>query len=152
VFLQGLNSPFGMVLVGQDLYVADTDAVLRFPYRDGQTQITEPGVKVVDLPAGPINHHWTKNIIASRDGSRLYVTVGSNSNVAENGVDKEVGRAAILEIDPVTGRSRLFASGLRNPNGLAWQPNNGPLWTAVNERDELGSDLVPDYMTAVKDG
>jgi glucose/arabinose dehydrogenase len=152
VFLQGLNSPFGMVLVGSDLYVADTDAVLRFPYRDGQTQISEPGVKVADLPAGPINHHWTKNIIASRDGSRLYVTVGSNSNVGENGLDKEVNRAAILEIDPQSGRSRVFASGLRNPNGLAWQPQTGALWTAVNERDELGSDLVPDYMTSVKDG
>jgi glucose/arabinose dehydrogenase len=152
VFLQGLNSPFGMALVGHDLYVADTDAVLRFPYNDGQTQINAPGVKVVDLPAGPINHHWTKNIIASRDGSRLYVTVGSNSNVAENGMDKEIDRAAILEIDPSSGRSRVFASGLRNPNGLAWQPQNGVLWTAVNERDELGSDLVPDYMTSVKDG
>jgi glucose/arabinose dehydrogenase len=152
VFLKGLNSPFGMTLVGRDLYVADTDAVLRFPYKDGETQITAPGAKVVDLPAGPINHHWTKNIIASRDGSRLYVTVGSNSNVGENGEDKEVHRAAILEIDPATGGSRIFASGLRNPNGLGWQPQSGVLWTTVNERDEIGSDLVPDYMTSVKDG
>jgi len=152
VFLEGLNSPFGMVLVGHDLYVANTDAVMRFPYRDGATQITQPGAKVVDLPAGPINHHWTKNIIASRDGSRLYVTVGSNSNVGENGMDKEEQRAAILEVDPATGSSRVFASGLRNPNGLGWQPQSGALWTAVNERDEIGSDLVPDYMTAVKDG
>lgn len=152
VFLQGLNSPFGMTLVGHDLYVADTDAIVRFPYRDGETQITAPGVKVIDLPAGPINHHWTKNVIASRDGSRLYVTVGSNSNVGENGMEKEDRRAAILEIDLVTGSSRVFASGLRNPNGLAWQPQSGALWTVVNERDEIGSDLVPDYMTAVQDG
>jgi len=152
VFVQGLNSPFGMTLVGHDLYVADTDAVLRFPYKDGETQITTPGVKVVDLPAGPINHHWTKNIIASRDGSRLYVTVGSNSNVGENGEANEEHRAAILEVDPATGSSRVFASGLRNPNGLDWQTQTGELWTTVNERDEIGSDLVPDYMTSVKDG
>ena len=152
VFLGGLNSPFGMALVGRDLYVADTDAVLRFPYKGGETQITGPGVKVVDLPAGPINHHWTKNIIASRDGSRLYVTVGSNSNVGENGVDSEDHRAAILEVNPAAGSSRVFASGLRNPNGLGWQPQSGALWTVVNERDEIGSDLVPDYMTSVKDG
>ena len=152
VFLQGLNSPFGMVLVGHDLYVADTDAVLRFAYKDGETQITSPGVKVVDLPAGPINHHWTKNIVASHDGSRLYVTVGSNSNVGENGEENEARRAGILEVDPATGNSRVFASGLRNPNGLDWQPQSGALWTAVNERDEIGSDLVPDYMTSVQDG
>jgi len=151
-FLEGLNSPFGMVLVGHDLYVANTDSIMRFPYNDGDTKITAPGVKVANLPAGPINHHWTKNIIASPDGSRLYVTVGSNSNVAENGMDKEVDRAAILEVDPATGRSRVFASGLRNPNDLAWQPQSGALWTAVNERDEIGSDLVPDYMTSLKDG
>jgi glucose/arabinose dehydrogenase len=152
LFLQGLNSPFGMTLVGRDLYVATTDALVRFPYRDGNMQITEPGVKVVDLPAGQPNHHWTKNVIASRDGLRLYVTVGSNSNVGENGLGQEVDRAAILEVDPATGRRRVFASGLRNPNGLAWQPQSGALWTVVNERDELGSDLVPDYMTAVKEG
>jgi glucose/arabinose dehydrogenase len=151
-FLSGLNSPFGMALVGNALYVADTDALLRFDYQDGQTEIRKPGVKVVDLPAGPINHHWTKNVIASADGSRLYVTVGSNSNVGENGMENEIGRAAILEIDPKTGQSRIFASGLRNPNGLDWQPQSGMLWTAVNERDELGSDLVPDYMTSVKEG
>ena len=152
VFLEGLNSPFGMTLVGPDLYVANTDGIVRFPYRDGVTEITEPGLKIADLPAGPINHHWTKNVIANRDGSRLYVTVGSNSNVAERGMDNEDRRAAILEIDPATGDSRVFASGLRNPNGLAWQPQSGALWTAVNERDEIGSDLVPDYMTSVKDG
>ncbi len=152
VFLQGLNSPFGMALVGHDLYVANTDALMRFPYNGGETQITARGVKVVDLPAGPINHHWTKNVIASRDGARLYVTVGSNSNVAENGMANEVNRAAILEVDPASGRAGVFASGMRNPNGLAWQPQSGALWTTVNERDELGSDLVPDYMTSVKDG
>jgi glucose/arabinose dehydrogenase len=151
-FLAGLNSPFGMALVGSDLYVANTDAIVRFRYAEGATRITEPGVKVADLPAGPINHHWTKNVIASRDGSRLYATVGSNSNVGENGIDKEENRAAILEIDRATGRTRLFASGLRNPNGMDFEPKTGVLWTVVNERDELGSDLVPDYLTAVKDG
>ncbi len=152
VFLDGLHSPFGMALVGSDFYVADTDALLRFPYREGETRIVAPGVKVTDLPAGPINHHWTKNVIASPDGSKLYVTVGSNSNVGENGMAVEEGRAAIWEVDSATGRHRIFASGLRNPNGLAWQPATGALWTVVNERDELGSDLVPDYMTAVRDG
>jgi len=152
VFLQGLNSPFGMTLIGGDLYVANTDAIMRFPYVDGATQITQPGTKVTDLPAGPLNHHWTKTLIASRDGSRLYVTVGSNSNVGENGLDKEEGRAAIWEVDPTSGQKRLFASGLRNPNGMAWEPQTGALWTVVNERDELGSDLVPDYLTSVKDG
>jgi glucose/arabinose dehydrogenase len=152
VFLQGLNSPFGMTLVGSILYVANTDAIMSFPYTTGDIQITAAGVKVVDLPAGKINHHWTKNVIASKDGSRLYVTVGSNSNVGENGMENEVSRAAILEIDPALGRAREFASGLRNPNGLAWQPDSGLLWTAVNERDEIGSDLVPDYMTSVQDG
>ncbi len=152
VFLQGLNSPFGMTLVGSDLYVANTDSLVRFPYRTGETQLIEPGVKVLDLPAGSINHHWTKNVLASQDGSRLYVTVGSNSNVGENGMENEVNRAAIWEVEPATGRSRIFASGLRNPNGLAWQPQSGALWTTVNERDEIGSDLVPDYMTSVKDG
>jgi glucose/arabinose dehydrogenase len=151
-FLQGLNSPFGMALVGPALYVANTDALMRFTYRAGDMQITTPGEKVAELPAGPINHHWTKNAIASRDGKRLYVTAGSNSNVAENGMQNEVNRAAILEVDLATGRSRVFASGLRNPNGLAWQPYSGALWTAVNERDEIGSDLVPDYMTSVQDG
>ena len=152
VFLAGLNSPFGMALVGNDLYVANTDAVMKFPYAAGQTRITAPGVKVTDLPGGLLNHHWTKNLIASKDGARLYVTVGSNSNVAENGIDKEEGRAAIWELDLGTASKRIFASGLRNPNGLAWEPESGALWTSVNERDELGSDLVPDYMTSVRDG
>ena len=152
VLLQGLNSPFGMALVGNVLYVANSDAVLRYPYATGDTRITAPGIKLVDLPAGPINHHWTKNLIASRDGSKLYVTVGSNSNVAERGMAVEAGRAAIWEVDARTGAHRIFASGLRNPNGLAWEPVSGALWTVVNERDELGSDLVPDYLTSVRDG
>jgi hypothetical protein len=152
VFLEGLHSPFGMALVGSDLYVANTDALVRFSYREGQTRIEEPGDTVVELPAGPINRHWTKNVIASPDGARLYVAVGSNSNVAENGLAAEEGRAAIWEIDPASGRHRIFASGLRNPVGLAFEPETGALWTSVNERDELGSDLVPDYMTAVADG
>ena len=152
VFASGLNSPFGMALVGDILYVANSDAVVKLPYRTGALQATGPAVKVADLPAGELNHHWTKGLIASRDGSRLYATVGSNSNVGENGMDQEVNRAAILEVDPATGRVRLFASGLRNPNGLAWNPETGQLWTSVNERDEIGSDLVPDYITSVRDG
>jgi glucose/arabinose dehydrogenase len=151
-FLEGLRSPIGMALVGGDLYVANTDAVMRFPYTPGATRIDAPGAKVVDLPAGPINHHWTKNLIASADGTRIYVTVGSNSNVAERGIDNETGRASIWEVDPKSGSHRVFASGLRNPNGLAWEPSTGVLWTVVNERDELGSDLVPDYLTSVREG
>jgi glucose/arabinose dehydrogenase len=151
-FLDGLFSPFGMVLVGNDFYVANTDAVVRFPYSSGATSITAPGTKVVDLPAFPLDHHWTKNIIASEDGTKLYVTVGSNSNIAENGFELEEGRAAIWEIDRATGQSRIYASGLRNPNGLAWEPQTDALWTTVNERDELGDDLVPDYMTSVREG
>ena len=152
VFLSGLNSPFGMALVGNDFYVANTDALVRFPYSPGQTQISAAAIRVTDLPGGPLNHHWTKNVIANPDGSKLYVTVGSNSNVAENGMDKEQERAAIWEVDPKTGAYRIFASGLRNPNGMAWEPGTGTLWTAVNERDEIGSDLVPDYITSVRDG
>src|SRR5687768_9741722 len=152
VFLANLNAPFGMVLVGNAFYVANTDAIVRFPYAIGQTQITSLGTRVVDLPAGRLNRHWTKNVVANRDGSRLYVAVGSNSNAAENGIAKEEGRAAIWEIDPATGRHRVFATGLRNPVGMAWEPQRGVLWAAVNERDELGSDLVPDYMTSVRDG
>jgi glucose/arabinose dehydrogenase len=152
VFLAGLNSPFGMALVGDVLYVANTDAVVSFPYTHGRTQITAAPTKVIDLPAGRINHHWTKNLIATPDGSRLYVSVGSNSNVAENGMENELERAAIWEVDLRTGDHRIFASGLRNPVGMDWEPQTGALWTTVNERDELGNDLVPDYMTAVHDG
>ncbi len=150
VFIEGLNSPFGMALIGQDFYVANTDAVLRFPYADGA--IAGEGRKVTDLPGGPLNHHWTKNIIASRDGKQLYASVGSNSNVGENGLDKEAGRASIWQIDLGTGEKREFATGLRNPNGLAWEPSTGVLWTVVNERDELGDNLVPDYLTSVRGG
>jgi glucose/arabinose dehydrogenase len=132
--------------------VANTDAIVGFPYQEGQLSIQGAGTRVTDLPAGPINHHWTRNIIASRDGRHLYATVGSNSNIAENGIAQEEGRAAIWEIDLATGAKRIFAAGLRNPNGLAWEPVTGALWTVVNERDELGNDLVPDYLTAVRDG
>ena len=152
VLLEGLNSPFGMALIADFLYIADTDAILRFPYTAGQTRIDAPGIKVVDLPAGPINHHWTKNLIASPDGRTIYVTVGSNSNAGERGAAVEAERAAIWEVDLKSARHRIFASGLRNPNGLAWEPLTGALWTVVNERDEIGSDLVPDYLTAVREG
>ncbi len=149
-FLEGLNSPFGMALVGNDLYVANTDAVVRFRYSPGATRIDAPGEKIADLPAGPRNHHWTKSLIASPDGTKLYATVGSNSNVAEHGMEAEEGRAAIWEIDPLQKSQRVYATGLRNPNGMGWV--DGRLWTVVNERDELGSDLVPDYLTSVSDG
>jgi glucose/arabinose dehydrogenase len=152
VLLTGLYSPFGMALVGNALYVANADALVRFPYTPGQTKITAPATKIVDLPGGPINHHWTKNVIASPDGSRLYVTVGSNSNVGERGMAAEEGRAAIWEVDPATGKHRIFAYGLRNPNGMAWEPARKTLFTVVNERDELGSDMVPDYLTSVDFG
>ena len=151
-FLEGLHSPFGMVLVGNEFYVANADAVVKFPYKDGDTKITAAPVKVADLPGGPINHHWTKDLTASPDGTKLYATVGSNSNVGENGIEAEKDRAGIMEIDRQSGASRVFASGLRNPNGPSWQPQSGALWVTVNERDEIGSDLVPDYMTSVQDG
>ncbi|GJE61387.1 PQQ-dependent sugar dehydrogenase [Methylobacterium trifolii] len=151
VFLKGLRSPFGMVLVGGDLYVANADALVRVPYKEGQTEIAETPRKVVDLPAG-LNHHWTKNVVASPDGGKLFVTVGSNSNVGENGLEIEKGRATIWEFDRASGAMREYATGLRNPNGLAFEPVTGALWTAVNERDEIGSDLVPDYVTSVKEG
>ena len=151
-FMTGLDSPFGMALVGDTLYIANTDALVKVPYHAGDTTIAAAPVKVADFPAGTINHHWTKNVVASRDGSRLYVTVGSNSNVGENGMQAEENRAAILAIDPSSGATRVFASGLRNPNGLAWNPATGALWTVVNERDELGNNLVPDYLTSVREG
>jgi hypothetical protein len=152
IFIDGLNSPFGMALVGNTFYVANTDAVVSFPYEEGQTEITAEPTRITDLPAGTINHHWTKGLIANEDGTKLYVSVGSNSNIAENGIEQEQDRAAILEVDVQTGTYRVFASGLRNPVGMAWEPETGALWTVVNERDELGNDLVPDYMTAVQDG
>ncbi len=151
-FITGLKSPFGMALIGDKLYVANTDAIVEFDYAAGATSITEAGRKLVDLPAGKLNHHWTKNIIASKDGTKLYATVGSNSNVGENGLDKEKDRAAILEVDIAAKTSKVFAAGLRNPNGMAWEPTTGALWTVVNERDELGDKLVPDYLTSVKPG
>jgi glucose/arabinose dehydrogenase len=151
-FLKGLNSPFGMALSNGIFYVADTDAIMAYPYREGDTEISVSGQKLVDLPAGPINHHWTKDVIASPDGKKLYATIGSNSNVGENGLEVERDRARVVEIDLATRQIRPFATGLRNPNGLSWQPQSGQLWVAVNERDELGSDLVPDYMTSLKDG
>ena len=151
IFLSNLVSPFGMALVGNELFIANADAIVKVPYQPGQTTISAQPVKVTDLPAGA-NHHWTKNIIASKDGSKLYATVGSNSNVGDNGLESEQGRAAIWEVDRATGAKRLFATGLRNPNGLGWEPQTGALWTVVNERDELGNDLVPDYLTSVKDG
>jgi glucose/arabinose dehydrogenase len=150
-FLTGLSSPFGMALVGSTLYVANADSLVAFPYAAGATRIDAAPRKIADLPAGR-NHHWTKSLVTSRDGSRLYVGVGSNSNVAEHGLDEEHNRAAILEIDPATGGTRVFASGLRNPVGMDWAPGTGALWVAVNERDEIGSDLVPDYMTSVRPG
>jgi glucose/arabinose dehydrogenase len=152
VFLDHLNSPFGVVLVGGDLYVAETDKVMRYPYQAGDTQITAAGTKLTDLPAGPINHHWTKSLTASPDGTKLYVGIGSNSNITENGMGAELDRAMIWEVDRATGAHRPYATGLRNPNGLRFEPSSGVLWTVVNERDELGPDLVPDYMTSVKDG
>ena len=152
VFAENLNSPFGMALVGNDLYVANTDAVVRYAYVPGATRVEGPATLVTELPAGPRNHHWTKNLVASRDGTMLYATVGSNSNVGENGMAAEEGRAAIWQIDPKAGTKRLFATGIRNPNGMAWEPSSGALWTVANERDEIGSDLVPDYLTSVREG
>jgi glucose/arabinose dehydrogenase len=151
-FLEHLMSPFGMALVGDQLYVANADSVWRFPYKEGETRITAAGTKVADLPGGPRNHHWTKSLVANREGTRLYAGVGSNSNVAEHGMAEEEGRAAIAEIDIATGQRRVFASGVRNPVGLAWEPSSGRLWAVANERDELGSDLVPDYLTSITEG
>jgi glucose/arabinose dehydrogenase len=152
IFLDHLHSPFGMVLVGNDFYVANTDGVMRYPYSQGETQITAPGTLLTELPGGPIDHHWTKSLTASPDGTKLYAGVGSNSNITENGIEAEKDRAAIWEIDRATGAHRLYATGLRNPNGLTFEPESHMLWAVVNERDELGPDLVPDYMTSVKDG
>jgi hypothetical protein len=152
VFLDHLNSPFGVALVGNDLYVANTDAIVRYPYKEGDSKITATGTTLTELPGGPIDHHWTKSLVASQDGTMLYAGVGSNSNITENGIEAERDRAAIWQVDRATGRHRIFASGLRNPNGLSFEPQSGALWAVVNERDELGPDLVPDYMTSVKDG
>jgi len=152
VFLDHLDSPFGVALVGEDLYVANTNAIMRYPYRTGQTVITAKPTMLTALPGGPIDHHWTKSLVASPDGTKLYVGVGSNSNITENGIQAEENRAAIWEVDRASGAWRIFASGLRNPNGLSIEPVTKQLWTVVNERDELGPNLVPDYMTSVRDG
>ena len=152
VLLDKLHSPYGIAWVAGTLYVANTDAIMAFPFTPGETRITAPGVKLAELPAGPINHHWTKAMVASADGSKLYVGVGSNSNITENGMDIEDGRAAIYEVDRLTGAKRIYASGVRNPTNLAIQPGTGQLFAIANERDEIGPDLVPDYLTSVKDG
>jgi glucose/arabinose dehydrogenase len=152
VFIDHLHSPYGIVLVGDTLYVANTDAILAFKYEPGMTRITSPGVKLTDLPAGPLDHHWTKAMAASADGSKLYVGVGSNSNITENGMDVEAGRAAIYEVDRSTGAKHIFASGTRNPTSLAFEPQTGQLFAVVNERDEIGPDLVPDYLTSIQEG
>jgi glucose/arabinose dehydrogenase len=152
LFAQGLTRPFGMTLAGGKLYVANDNGVVSFPYINGQTQEEGVGEKVFDLPGGPINHHWTKNVVASPDGTKLYATVGSNSNVGDNGMDAEKGRAAIYEHDIATGQTRIFASGIRNPNGIDFEPTTHVMWTVSNERDEIGNDLPPDYLTSVKDG
>jgi glucose/arabinose dehydrogenase len=151
VFIEHLHSPFGMQLIGESLYVANTDAIMKFPYHPGETQITAPGVEFTDLP-GAVNHHWTKALLASPDGSKLYVGVGSNSNVTENGLEVEYRRAVVLEVDVATRGSRIYASGIRNPTGLQWEPQTGKLWAIANERDEIGADLVPDYLTSVQEG
>ena len=151
-FLSGLNSPFGMALVGDTLFVANSDAIVAFTHTQGALSIAAPGATLTTLPAGPRNYHWTKNLVASADGTRLYATVGSNSNIGENGLDAETGRAAIWEVEIATGDKRIFASGLRNPVGMDFEPHSGTLWTVVNERDELGNNLVPDYATSVNDG
>jgi glucose/arabinose dehydrogenase len=154
VFLENLKSPFGVALVGNDLYVANADSLMRYPYKEGDTKITAPGVKVTDLPGseGALNHHWTKSLLASADGSKLYIGVGSNSNITENGMEAEMNRADILEMDRASGAMRVYASGLRNPNSMQWEPQSKAMWTVVNERDEIGPDLVPDYLTSVKEG
>ncbi|MCX0500352.1 PQQ-dependent sugar dehydrogenase [Erwinia billingiae] len=152
VFLEGLYSPFGIQLIGDNLYVANADAIRKYPYKSGETKITDAGTELTELPGGPINHHWTKSLLASPDGSKLYAGIGSNSNITENGIGAEYRRADILEVDVASGASRIYASGLRNPTGLQWEPQTGKLWAIVNERDEIGADLVPDYMTSVQEG
>lgn len=151
VFIDHLHSPFGMQLVDNMLYVADTDAIIQFPYQPGETSIPGHGIELTDLP-DRVNHHWTKALLASPDGKKLYVGVGSNSNVSENGMDVEYRRANVLEVDIATGGSRIYAAGIRNPTGLQWEPKTGRLWAVANERDEIGADLVPDYLTSVQEG
>lgn len=150
VFISGLNKPFGMLVLKDFFYIANTDGLYRYPYKNNPLKLETKGEKILELPAGGYNNHWTRNLLASQDGNKIYVSVGSGSNVGENGMDKEVRRAAILEINPDGTGEKIFASGLRNPVGMDWNPANKELWTAVNERDELGDDLVPDYITSVK--
>ncbi len=151
IFIERLHSPFGVQLIGDTLYVANTDNIMKYHYTPGATRMSDPGVEFTDLP-NTINHHWTKALLASPDGKKLYVGVGSNSNVTENGLAVEYRRAMILEVDAQTGASRIFASGIRNPTGIQWEPTTGKLWAVANERDEIGADLVPDYLTSVKEG
>jgi hypothetical protein len=150
VFLENLNQPYGMLILNGYFYVGNVDGVVRFPYKEGQTKIEEEGEEILKLPAGGYNHHWTRNLIANEDGSKIYITVGSSSNVGEHGMEKEKRRANILQINPDGSGEIIFASGLRNPVGIDWNPANSELWTAVNERDKLGDNLVPDYITSVK--
>ncbi|WP_018619717.1 PQQ-dependent sugar dehydrogenase [Spirosoma luteum] len=152
VFLTGLNQPFGMLVLGNSFYVANTDALMRYDYKPGQTKLTTPGQKILNLPAGGYNNHWTRNLLSSPDGKKIYISVGSASNVGEHGPKEEARRANILEINPDGTGERIYASGLRNPVGMDWQPTTNVLYTAVNERDELGDNLVPDYLTSVKEG
>jgi glucose/arabinose dehydrogenase len=150
VFIDGLNKPFGMLVLKDFFYIANTDGLYQYPYKNNPLKLETKGVKILELPAGGYNNHWTRNLLANADGTKIYVSVGSGSNVAENGIDKEIRRACILEINPDGTGEKIYASGLRNPVGMDWNPANKELWTAVNERDELGDDLVPDYITSVK--
>lgn len=152
VYLKGLNKPFGMLVIGKTFYLANTDGLWAYPYQANQTKITAAGKKILDLPAGGYNNHWTRNIIANEDGTKIYVSVGSGSNAGENGMDNEKRRANILEINTNGSGEKVYAYGIRNPVGMGWAPGTKTLWTAVNERDELGDELVPDYMTSVKEG
>ena len=152
VFLKGLNQPLGMLVLGNYFYVANTDGLIQFPYTPGTSNISGSGKKIVDLPAGGYNNHWTRNIISNRQGTKIYISVGSESNVGENGMENEVRRANILEVNPDGSGERIYARGLRNPVGMDWLPGTETLWTAVNERDELGDELVPDYLTSVQQG
>ena len=152
-FLEDLNKPFGMLIIGNTFYVANTDGLYKYPYQEGQTSLErEEGEKIVELPAGGYNNHWTRNIITNKEQDKIYISVGSASNVAEHGMDEEKRRANILVVDLDGGNEKIYVSGLRNPVGMDWNPANGELWTAVNERDKLGDNLVPDYVTSVKEG
>ena len=151
-FLTNLNKPLGVLILGNSFYVANTDGLMMYPYTNGQNKMSVSGKKILDLPAGGYNNHWTRNIVANREGTKIYVSVGSGSNVGENGMENEVRRACILEINPDGSGEKIYGSGLRNPVGMAWAPGTNTLWTAVNERDNLGDDLVPDYITSVKEG